>query len=243
MKLLIPLLLLPGAAFAECVVLLHGLARTEASLLVMETVLRREGYTVVNHTYPSRTATIPELAEIAVPEGVADCNGVRPVNFVTHSMGGIILRQYLSDVWLDGLGRVVMLAPPNQGAGLVDLFDDLSVFEWMNGAAGLELGTGAGSVPRALGPVQFELGVIAGNQTMNIIASALIDGPDDGKVSVDETRVEGMADMIVLPVTHTFMMNDAVVIAETLAFLRTGEFERGLGFTAALEEIVTAPAR
>ncbi|QIK41943.1 esterase/lipase family protein [Pontivivens nitratireducens] len=238
-RILALLLMLPSAAFADCVVLLHGLARTDASLLVMETVLRREGFDVVNHTYPSTEATIPELAEIAVPEGLSGCKGTRPVHFVTHSMGGIVLRQYLSEMWIDGLGRVVMLAPPNQGAELAERLGDLPIFEWMNGAAGLQLGTGRGSVPLGLGPVTFDLGVIAGNQTVNIVTSALIEGADDGKVSVTETQVEGMDDMIVLPVTHTFMMNDPVVIAEVLAFLRTGQFERDMGLGGALEEIVT----
>lgn len=235
--------LFPTAALADCVVLLHGLARTDASLAVMETVLRREGYRVVSRTYPSTEAPIPQLAQIAVPDGIAGCNSARPIHFVTHSMGGILLRQYLSDTWIDGLGRVVMLAPPNQGAALVDRFDDLAVFDWMNGAAGGQLGTGEGSVPLALGPVTFDLGVIAGDKTMNVITSALIDGPDDGKVAVAETRVEGMSDFIVLPVTHTFMMNDPVVIAEVMNFLRDGRFEEGLGFVDAVEEIVDAPAR
>ena len=232
---------MPLPAFADCVVLLHGLARTDASLLVMETVLEREGYVVSNHEYPSRSATIAELAAIAVPRGVQGCGDADPIHFVTHSMGGILLRQYLTDHAIPQLGRVVMLAPPNQGAVLVDRLADLPGFDWINGDAGGQLGTGDASVPLALGPVDFELGVIAGDQTLNPITSALIEGADDGKVAVAETAVRGMKEMTVLPVTHTFMMNDPVVIAEVLFFLRNGRFERRLGFGEALGEIVDEP--
>jgi len=209
---------------AACVVLLHGLARTAQSMDEMAGALSAAGYRVANISYPSREHRIEELAPMAVEEGLERCGGDATVHFVTHSLGGILVRYYFSKNDSSRVGRVVMLAPPNQGSAAVDAMQDLVGFDWLNGPAGLQLGKGEESIPLNLDPPDFEFAVIAGNRSIDPITSAVLPNPDDGKVSVADTRLAGMADFRVITVSHAYIMQDHKVIELVQRFLTHGSF-------------------
>ena len=211
----------------DAVILLHGLCRSSASMGKMEAALVKAGYHVANVDYPSRTASIEELSDGAIDRALSDpaIRSCARVHFVTHSLGGILVRSYYKRHGPGKLGRVVMLGPPNKGSEVVDTFGSRWLFRKLNGPAGSELGTDVDSTPNRLGPVNFELGVIAGDRSINWINSLLIKGRDDGKVSIDRSKVDGMKDMMVVHATHPFLMRNKGVIDGTLRFLKHGTFE------------------
>jgi len=223
--LLLLVLLYASSGYAnDCVVLLHGLTRSASSLADMEQALKNNDYHTVNYDYPSTQYNIEWLASHSIGDALRLCPKQSKINFVTHSLGGILIRQYLSDQKIDNLGRVVMLGPPNQGSQVVDILKDVPGYELINGPSGMQLGTGDNSVIHSLGSAEFQLGVIAGTRSINLILSMMLPNPDDGKVSVENTKIEGMNDHIALPVTHPFMMNDTEVINQVIYFLKEGQF-------------------
>lgn len=227
------------AAPADTVVLLHGLGRTRWSMSHLATTLERDGYRVINLTYPSRTVPLETLARDWLPaqlraHGLDPATAPAPrLHFVTHSMGGILVRLWLRDCPPPAnLGRVVMLAPPNAGSELTDRLNAFPPFRWFTGENGRRLGTATTDLPHTLGPWPHasapssgQLGVIAANRSLNPLFSAFLPGPDDGKVTVARTRLAGMADHLVLPFTHTWLAWRAETARQIRTFLHDGRFE------------------
>lgn len=213
----------------ECVVLVHGLARSSHSMNDLEEALQVAGYKTVNIDYPSRSQKIQDLANLVGNQAITECKKQvnSTIHFVTHSMGGILVRYYLAKNDVEELGRVVMLAPPNKGSLLTDQLRDEAWYQWLTGPAGQQLGTGSDGIPGMLGPVEFPAGVIAGSvhSPVDNWLAELIPGADDGKVSIAHAKVEGMQDFLVLPYTHITIMKQEEVISQSLYFLRTGQFD------------------
>lgn len=214
-----------GVFVGDCVFLLHGLGRTANSMIILERRLLAAGFDVVNESYPSTRATLDELIETEPPRLLALRPNAKRVHFVTHSMGGIVIRGYLARHEIPNLGRVVMLGPPNKGSELVEAMSVLPGFSRLNGPAGQAIGAAEDSVPNTIQDADAEFGVIAGNVSLNPIFSSMIEGPNDGKVSVESTRFDAMKDHIVLPVSHTFMMNDRTVADQAMHYLTKGTFD------------------
>lgn len=210
----------------EYVVLMHGLIRSSTVMKRLEWAFEDQGYRVINLDYASTKFTVEDAANQmlakALREKIQDPT-VR-VHFVTHSLGGIILREYLNNHTLTNLGRVVMIAPPNHGSELVDEFKDWPFYHFFTGPVGQQLGTDPDSVPQRLGPARFDLGVIAGDRTLNPFYSWFIPGPDDGKVSVASTQLEGMDDFLVVHSSHTYLPWRKQVINACLEFVAEGRF-------------------
>jgi len=216
----------PGDRPTETVVLLHGLGRSATSLRSLARRLADEGFAVVNYDYAStRRDVASHAAELAsrLPELLPA--GTQRIHFVTHSLGGIVVRRLLADHAIDRLGRVVMLAPPNRGSELADALREVGILGTLLGPASVELGTRPTDAPKSLGPVRFECGVIAGDSSFNVLGPFLFDGPNDGKVSVESAKVDGMADFLVVHHGHTFLMDADDVQAQVVHFLRHGGFD------------------
>lgn len=210
------------------VLLLHGLARSAGSMAPLAAYLDANGFEVHNLDYES-TEHPPEELVVMLRAEVQRCcaRGATPLHFVTHSLGGIVVRAYLAGSKPERLGRVVQIAPPNSGSEIVDAIGDNALFEALLGETATRLGTDAGSFPNSIGAPDYELGVIAGSSSINPIGSALLSGPNDGTVTIDSARLDGAADFLVVDANHTFIMQDEAVMAQVAHFLRVGRFEHG----------------
>lgn len=209
----------------ETIVLLHGLGRTTISMLPLAAAARLRGFDVVPWGYRSRTFTIAEHAERLHADLEARSGRFERLHFVTHSLGGIIVRQMLANHPIVNCGRTVMLAPPNRGSEVVDRLRPFRFAHRILGRSGLELGTEETSTPNTLPPVGNETGVIAGSRQNNVIFSSWIGAPNDGKVAITRAAVEGMRDFLVLPHSHTFILWAPDTIRQTLYFLEHGKFD------------------
>lgn len=213
----------------EMVVLLHGLGRTDRSMQPLANRLSEAGYDTHNLRYPSTQLTPDALVSELHEQLTACCGDASRLHFVTHSLGGVLVRAYAAKHASAQLGRVVMLAPPNGGSEYVDAMQEWEIFHHAVGPTGGQLGTGPDSLPNRLPAPTFEFGVIAGTRNPYSLSRHVIPGASDGTVSVESTQLEGMTDFITVDEMHTFIMLSPEVAHQTIAFLRTGRFAHDAG--------------
>jgi len=216
----------PAGATRDGVVLLHGISRTALSFRRMQLALERAGFATLNLDYASRRKALEGLAEDIDPaiQRFADrIDG--SVHFVCHSMGGLLARVYIARHRPKHLGRVVMLGTPNSGSEIAERLKNFGVYRAFFGPAGQQLGTRRDAAIEALfPPVDYPVGIIAGNRSIYPIASRFLPRPHDGRVSIANTKLEGMADHVVVAASHPWLVRNSVAIAQTIAFLREGKF-------------------
>lgn len=214
------------AAKGDAVVLLHGIGRTKASMEEMAGEFQKNGYRVLNLDYKSRDYSITQLTDDIHAEIKAFNKGAKKkLHFVGYSMGGLVARAYIKRHRPRNLGRVVVMGSPNKGSEVADFMRDTLAYQSVYGPAGQELTTKQ-DYDRLLGKVTYELGSIAGDRSIDPVSSwVLINGTDDGKVSIESTKVKGMKDHIVLHAAHTFMMSNDEAIKQSHYFIEHGKFD------------------
>jgi triacylglycerol lipase len=211
----------------KCAILLHGMGRSSWSMNKMAKSLRKKEYVVWNESYPSTEKSIAELSKV-IDQAIMFCDEEQATDiyFVTHSLGGILVRYYFQDKNPINVKGVVMLAPPNKGSEVADAYKDWKWYQWFTGPAGQELGTDAASVPNMLSPISVPVGVIAGTATSDPWFSGLFSGPNDGKVSVYSAQIPEMVDFMTVDSGHTFIMKSKTVIENVLYFFDNRSFKK-----------------
>lgn len=207
------------------VILLHGLGRDHRIMLPMEHALIAAGFNTYNLSYPSRKHAINYLSRY-VSDHINDQLIDQPIYFVTHSLGSIILRYIATHQLIKHIDRVVMLGPPNHGTAIIDYLRRFSALRHYWGPAALELASDETGIYHTLPePIQFDCGIIAGNRTIDPWFSwSILKGMDDGKVTVESTKLKGMRDHIIIPCAHVQLPKNKIVIAQALYFLRNNQF-------------------
>lgn len=209
----------------KAVVMIHGIGRSSKSFSEMSSQLKSKGYTVVGFDYPSTQVSIPDCAEY-LHQVVQSLDGIESIDFVCHSMGGLVLRAYSMNHTTVRFRRAVMLGVPNRGAKMADFLKENPIFKMVLGPAGQQLASDDdGGLIKKLPIPKFEFGVLAGGRSKAKGFNPLLPGDNDLTVSVSSTRLPGAADFILIPVMHSFLMTDNRGIKATLNFLEHGQFD------------------
>ena len=222
----IPTALNSATVHKECVVLVHGLWRSGWAMRSIANDLHDFEYQTVTISYPSTSMSIPEIAENYLPPAIEECKqqGAEQIHFVSHSMGGIIVRQYLQTHHLPLGSKVVMLSPPNQGSELSEKFGDSSWYQQIVGPSGVSLSKKEGGIISTLKAIKEPVGIIAAYRDWSLWPSTWLPKPNDGTVSVESMKLAEMDDFVLINSGHAMMRFDDHTHQQIRYFLSKGEF-------------------
>ena len=222
----IPTTLNPIISNKQCVVLVHGLWRSGWAMRSIANDLNDFAYQTVSISYPSTSMNIPEIAANYLPPAIEECEqgGAEQIHFVSHSMGGIVVRQYLQNNHLPLGSKVVMLSPPNQGSELSEKFGDASWYQHIVGPAGASLSKKEGGIISRLKAVKEPVGIIAAYRGWSVWPSAWLPEPNDGTVSVESMKLAEMNDFVLINDGHAMMRFNMDIHQQIRYFLAKGEF-------------------
>lgn len=203
------------------------MGRSSRSMKSLERFLRAEGYFTYNQSYPSTVSHVERSSIHYINSALANIpHSISKIHFVTHSLGGILVRYYLSNHTINKLGRIVMLAPPNEGSDVAEKYREHFWYKWLTGLPGQQLHKTNNALLENLKPIPVEVGIIAGNSSSDPWFNHVFNSEHDGKVSVENTKLPEMKDLITVNHGHTFIMNKRKVKQHILNFLSTGNFYR-----------------
>jgi len=209
----------------DYVIILHGIARSNKHMSNLAKFLTKNNFDIINLTYPSTLYKIEELVDLINSEISHRITKNKPTHFIGYSMGGLIVRALINKYQYKNLEKVVQLATPNHGSEIADLIKNFWLYKKIFGPAGQELTTDQTEIQHLFGQVNYQLGIIAGNTSIDPISSIIIPGENDGKVAVERTKLEGMKDHIVINASHTLFPSNKMVQKQTLYFLKNGKFK------------------
>lgn len=202
------------------------MGRSRRSMSHLESDLKSKGYITYNRSYPSTVANVERSSIHYINSALANIprDSISKIHFVTHSLGGLLVRYYLSHHKIKQLGRIVMLAPPNQGSEVAERYRHHFWYKWMTGKPGQQLYQNNNPLLEKLAPLQAEVGVIAGTRSSDPWFNHVFDVEHDGKVSVEDAKLPEMKALIKVDYGHTFIMNKRKVKNHIANFLATGDF-------------------
>ncbi len=209
----------------QLIFLIHGINSSPKDFKKMETAFKSYDYKVINFGYHSKVYTVNQIADNFLKRKIASVSQNDTINFITHSLGAIVLRAYLRDNKPKNIGKIVMIAPPNQGSEVANFFKDFFLYKIFYHKSGASLSYNGIKKLALPNCDNYFCGIIAGTHTQLPFFSIFIKGEDDGKISVERTKLKGMKDFITLPYPHDTILKKQETIIQCKEFIKNGKFK------------------